>query len=86
MPANLTSADVQSLIELITANFGLLLSPPDAAKVIRSTPATLASWRCRKNGGPAWTKIGGSVRYRADSLARFIADNTIQPLNFSHNE
>ncbi|MER9104428.1 helix-turn-helix domain-containing protein [Mesorhizobium sp. M0848] len=49
-----------------------LLRPPQAAKVLKVRPKTLANWRV-SGMGPAFTKLGGAIVYRYSDLQAFIA-------------
>lgn len=51
-----------------------LLTTQEAAELLGISPATLNGWRCR-GVGPAFTKLGASVRYTARDLERFISSN-----------
>ncbi len=53
----------------------VLLTPEEAAKSLRTKPATLALWRVR-GGGPDFVKVGHRVAYTPEAIARFVADNT----------
>lgn len=49
-----------------------LLSPPEAAKALGTTPSTLASWRVMGKHEPRWVKVGKLVRYQYSDLMAFI--------------
>jgi predicted DNA-binding transcriptional regulator AlpA len=51
-----------------------LLDARQAAAMLAVSPATLATWRCRKRYGLPYMHIGGgrSVRYRLSDLQAFI--------------
>jgi hypothetical protein len=52
----------------------VLLTPPEAAELLRTTPKCLGVIRCR-GGGPPFVKIGRRVCYRRSTLNDFIAAN-----------
>lgn len=51
---------------------GALLTEVQAADFLNVSPRTLQTWRLR-GGGPAFVKMGKSVRYRAADLDEFVA-------------
>jgi hypothetical protein len=55
----------------------LLLTPAEAAAILRVEVTTLADWRC-KRVGPAFVKIGRSVLYSREAIERYIDDRTIE--------
>ena len=48
-----------------------LLADTEAAMILRLSPWTLRSWRC-KNRGPKFVRIGGRVMYPARDLAAWL--------------
>ena len=54
-----------------------LLKPKEAAKFLRSTAATLATWRSSKQSKVKipYIKIGKKVLYRQKDLEKFIEEN-----------
>ena len=47
-----------------------LLTPEQVSEFLGMSPRTLAAWRSKRRGGPAWCKCGSLVRYRkADVIA-----------------
>ena len=49
-----------------------LLTPAEAAKILKVSVGTLANWRCKKQG-PKFKKINGkAIRYREVDLKKFI--------------
>lgn len=54
-------------------NLPELLTPKEAAAVLRVSEKTLEWWRNQKTG-PAFTRLGGRcVRYRKDELSSWLA-------------
>jgi len=51
-----------------------------AAKKIGVAVQTLRNWRHQRRG-PAYLKLGRSVRYRLDDLNKFMENNRIDPDN-----
>lgn len=49
-----------------------LLTPKEAARRLRISTDTLASWRCRQTYALSFVKIGARVFYRAEDLQKFI--------------
>ncbi|MBK8230668.1 MAG: helix-turn-helix domain-containing protein [Candidatus Eisenbacteria bacterium] len=58
-----------------TPSSPILLPPPDAARLLGVSVATLTDWR-QRGAGPAFVRIGdgprGRVRYPADALRMWI--------------
>lgn len=54
------------------------LKSDEAAKFLRFSRQTLCNWR-HTNRGPAYIKLGGSIRYRVTDLVEFIERSRIQP-------
>ena len=40
-----------------------LLTPEQVSEFLGMSPRTLAAWRSKRRGGPAWCKCGSLVRY-----------------------
>jgi predicted DNA-binding transcriptional regulator AlpA len=55
-----------------------LLKTPEAARVLGKHPQELSDWR-HQGRGPAYVKMGRSVRYRRTDIAAFIASNIVEP-------
>lgn len=55
-----------------------LLTPKEAARKLRVSTDTLASWRCRHTYALSFVKIGARVFYRAEDLERFIKKRTVR--------
>ena len=53
-----------------TASLPPLLTPKEAAAVLRLEPHTLAVWRCRRPDKLPFVKVGGAVRYRLGDVAQ----------------
>jgi hypothetical protein len=56
----------------------VLLTEKEAAKRLLARPMTLTKWR-QRGRGPAYLKLSGKVRYRADDLERFIEASRVVP-------
>ena len=54
-----------------------LLTPREAAAILRVSKETLNVWRCTRRYPLPFVKIGRSVRYRQADIERFIRDRTI---------
>ena len=55
-----------------------LLDSLDAARFLNlKTPGTLANWRTRGQG-PAYIKVGGSIRYRMEDLERWLTQQRVE--------
>jgi len=52
-----------------------LLTPIEAAAILKVKPNTLAKWRVTGEG-PAFIRVGRSVRYSSREIARFIDQQT----------
>ena len=48
-----------------------LLTTKEAARYLRMSPATLASWRVKMSDGPRFVRIGGRVFYPLSELKKF---------------
>jgi hypothetical protein len=55
-----------------------LLTTKEAADYLRTTPATLATWRCLGKG-PEYTKPGKCVCYKQSILDAWIEARTVRP-------
>lgn len=55
-----------------------LLTEKEAATVLKLSPKTLALWRYQSTG-PAYVRLGGSIRYRPEDLAAWVAGNVTDP-------
>lgn len=55
-----------------------LLTENEVAERLRVKPRTLQDWR-QRDIGPAWARLGGSVRYPATELERYIEAQVHQP-------
>lgn len=53
-----------------------LLSNAKAAEYLGVTPGTLEVWRSKKSHAIEYVKVGRLVRYRAESLDKFLASRT----------
>ncbi|MGB8801178.1 MAG: helix-turn-helix domain-containing protein [Candidatus Acidiferrales bacterium] len=54
-------------------NLEPLLTPREAAEILRVTTGTLAVWRCTKRYPLTFFKIGRHIRYKKSDLDKFIA-------------
>ena len=54
------------------------LDEKEAAHLLGLRPQTLANWRSLRRG-PAYSRLGGSIRYRFEDLLRFAEAGRIQP-------
>ena len=49
-----------------------LLNEFDVARITRRSVSSVRTWRWVRQGGPRYIKIGASVRYRPEDLARWL--------------
>ena len=70
----LTSWDWQPKLCHLSRHKCLLLSVPQAAKILGISQCTLRNWIQRKK--IARVKVGGRVMFRPDTIREFIAYNT----------
>ena len=64
---------------VVSTDFPNLLTASEAAKLLRTTPGTLAQWRFhRRHPALKWIKIGASVRYREKDVRDFIESGASQ--------
>jgi len=54
-----------------------LLTPAEAAKVLRVSPATLPRWRW-SGDGPDFVRVGRAIRYRREDLDRYIQRGVVR--------
>lgn len=54
------------------------LTPPEAAKFLRCTPALLAKYRS-VNAGPPFLRLGRLVRYQRAELAGWLESSRVVP-------
>lgn len=57
-----------------------LMTPSEAAAVLRLPEATLRQWRYLGRG-PAYMKVGKHIRYRQADLTKWIDTQRIEPTN-----
>ena len=57
-----------------------LLLEDEVADELKVTTYALQRWRSRKNGGPAFIKIGSRIRYRRGDLRAWIDANRVVPI------
>lgn len=55
------------------------LTETQCAKLLRRTLRTLRTWRA-KGTGPAYTRIGREVRYRAEAINEWLLANEVTPV------
>ena len=55
-----------------------LLTRPDAAELLDVRPATLGKWAA-EGSGPAFVRVGRSVRYRLGDLLDYLDRRTVAP-------
>ncbi len=71
---------VENLTRLLKAGANLnLLTNDEAAAYIGVTPRTLEVWRSTKRYPIPYLKVGRLVKYRQESLDRFLLSRTIGP-------
>jgi len=56
-----------------------LLTPAEAADLLRTTPATLSVWRCTRRVPLPWIKRGRSLLYRRDDVLKYLDGATVTP-------
>lgn len=56
---------------MLEKSFEELIREHRAAEILSISARTLQNWRCR-GGGPAFIRLGRSVRYRAEDLQEFV--------------
>jgi excisionase family DNA binding protein len=49
-----------------------LLTPDEVAQKLQVHPNTLANWRS-KGVGPAYTRVGGAVRYSEEAVLAYVS-------------
>jgi hypothetical protein len=54
-----------------------LLTPTEAAAILRLSVKTLAVWRCRKRYPLAYIKCGAKVRYRRSDVLKFLEERLV---------
>ena len=56
-----------------------LLTPGDAARLLRISESTLHFWRCRRHlSGPSFVVAGGRIRYQLETLRDWVARQTVR--------
>ena len=66
----------------MTSSKNPCMTEQEAGAYLCLAPATLRNWRAY-GVGPAFIKLGRSVRYTADDLDRFVVDHTFEPEDHS---
>ncbi|MGF7163501.1 excisionase family DNA binding protein [Rhodoligotrophos appendicifer] len=54
-----------------------LLSPEEAARLLKTTAGTLAAWRCTGHMRIPFVKFGRKVLYRRSDLERYLDQHTV---------
>jgi excisionase family DNA binding protein len=54
-----------------------LISPRDAANVLKVTEGTLAVWRCNRRYDLPFVRVGRSVKYQRADIERFVEQRTV---------
>jgi excisionase family DNA binding protein len=62
-----------------------LMTEKEAAAYLKLSANTLPSWRCRGQG-PAYIKLGRSVRYRKSALDQYLEEQTVETGEEHRNE
>jgi hypothetical protein len=57
-----------------------LLLEDEVADWLEVTTYALQRWRSRKNGGPAFIKIGSRIRYRRNDVRSWLEANRVVPV------
>lgn len=52
----------------------------EVAAYLNTTPGRLANMRCA-GIGPAFVKVGQSVRYRVEDIEAYVHANTVRPIS-----
>jgi Helix-turn-helix domain len=55
-----------------------LLTPAEAAKMLHTSPAVLAVWRCHRSQSLRFTRIGRKVFYTPEDIERFIREGGVE--------
>lgn len=55
-----------------------LLTIDEAAQRLTVAPSTLNNWRSHRTG-PAWTKVGGLVRYMESDIEKYLTARKMEP-------
>jgi hypothetical protein len=53
-----------------------LLTPTEAARILKVSPGTLAIWRCTKRYPLPYITLGGAIRYELQAIQKFLASRT----------
>lgn len=53
-----------------------LLTPREAAEILRIAPRTLETWR-RRGDGPSFVRIPSGVRYQRADLEAYLAESRV---------
>ncbi len=55
-----------------------LLTTTEAADYLGITPGTLEVWRCTKKQNIEYIRVGRKIKYRKESLDRYLESRTIK--------
>ena len=59
--------------------FESFITETDAAEMLKKAVGTLRHWRYNTKTGPKYYKIGGSIYYKKEDIASFIAESEKSP-------
>ena len=62
----------------MSLNLERLLTPSEAASILRVSVGTLSVWRSTKRYPLAYIKVGRAVRYKASAIERFVTANSMK--------
>ena len=54
-----------------------IFTAPEAAAYLGLAVSTLNKWRCYRNGGPVFVKLGKAVRYRKEALDTYLSECSV---------
>ena len=59
-----------------TTDASEVLTPREAAKLLKVTARTLQNWRdpSKKTYGPPWIRMGGQIRYLRAAIERYLIE------------
>ncbi|HLI30092.1 MAG TPA: helix-turn-helix domain-containing protein [Terriglobia bacterium] len=56
-----------------------LLTPPEAAELLRTTKRALAAARCLRRDTPPYLRVGRRVLYRRSDIDAWLAERVVDP-------